>query len=144
MTHSYPTPQTAASAIAVFAGQVLLVRRRNPPAADLYAFPGGRSEPGETLEETALRELEEETGVTATNPRLYAFYDLKAEGDGDGPPSHFLLSVFRVDVEGISAVVAADDALEADWFPLEDAAKLPAPPSVLECIESLAREQEAG
>ncbi|MFN3441149.1 MAG: NUDIX domain-containing protein, partial [Rhizobium rosettiformans] len=54
-------PRLASSAIVERAGRFLLVRRGNPPAADLYAFPGGRSEPGETPEETALRELFEET-----------------------------------------------------------------------------------
>ena len=40
--------QPASSAILIRAGKVLLIRRLNPPAADLYAFPGGRAEPGET------------------------------------------------------------------------------------------------
>ena len=56
-------PRLASSAIVERAGRYLLIRRANPPAADLYAFPGGRAEPGETPEQTALRELQEETGL---------------------------------------------------------------------------------
>jgi ADP-ribose pyrophosphatase YjhB (NUDIX family) len=42
-------PALAVSAIVRRGGRYLLVLRANPPAADMYAFPGGRVEPGETL-----------------------------------------------------------------------------------------------
>ena len=42
------------------ASRVLLVHR---PAYDDWSFPKGKSEPGETIEQTALREVEEETGL---------------------------------------------------------------------------------
>jgi 8-oxo-dGTP pyrophosphatase MutT (NUDIX family) len=41
--------------------QVLLVHRRSPP---LWALPKGTPDAGETLEETALRETREETGIS--------------------------------------------------------------------------------
>ncbi len=44
-------------------GEVLLVRRRNPPDAGLWGFPGGHVEAGETLAEAAMREMAEETGL---------------------------------------------------------------------------------
>ena len=64
-------PRLASSAIVERDGRFLLVRRRNPPAADLFAFPGGRAEPGETPEQTAIRELFEETGLLGREPRLF-------------------------------------------------------------------------
>ena len=48
-----PNPQAASSAILERGGRYLLVRRKNPPSADMYAFPGGRAEPGETPDQTA-------------------------------------------------------------------------------------------
>ncbi|MCL6706877.1 NUDIX domain-containing protein [Pseudomonas sp. R2.Fl] len=140
----FPTPQPAASAIVERDGQLLLVKRRNPPAADLYAFPGGRSEPGETLEETALRELFEETGVRGRRPRLFAFYDLRSENDAPGMSTHFHLSVFRVEIAEEGDVTAADDAAEAAWFPIGTIADLPVPASVRECVERLILEQSTG
>ncbi len=52
--------------IAVFTteGETLLIRRRNHPNIYCWALPGGFLEMKETLYESALRELEEETGVT--------------------------------------------------------------------------------
>ncbi|UQN06366.1 NUDIX hydrolase [Deinococcus sp. QL22] len=44
-------------------GRVLLVRYRGSGA---WAFPKGHVEPGETLEQTAVREVQEETGVRAS------------------------------------------------------------------------------
>ena len=52
-------PETAA-AVAIFdeAGRILLVRER-----ELWSYPGGRLEPGETPEQAAVREAREEVGI---------------------------------------------------------------------------------
>lgn len=138
-------PQPASSAILLRHGRMLLIRRLNPPAADLYAFPGGRAEPGETPAETALREFFEETGIQAANPRLFATYDLKGENDAPDRRTHFFLSVFLVEAEDDAEPEAADDATEAGWFtPDEVLGGLPAPASVVECAERLRALLEAG
>jgi 8-oxo-dGTP diphosphatase len=129
-------PRLASSAIVERAGRFLLVRRGNPPAANLYAFPGGRAEPGETPADTALRELEEETGVVGRNPRLFETYELLPEPGVAG--SHYLLSVFRVEADDNSLVEARSDAVDAGWFLPEEIEDLPVPPSVRECLVKLA------
>ena len=45
--------------------EVLLIRRAVPPRAGEWSIPGGRIEPGETEQQAALRELLEETSITA-------------------------------------------------------------------------------
>ena len=125
----------ASSAIVERDGRYLLVLRRNPPAADMYAFPGGRGEEGETPAETALRELHEETGLRGRDPRLFATYDLPGR-DGPGGPS-FFLSVFRVEADAAGVAVAADDAAGLGWFSADEVARLPAPDSVRDCIARL-------
>jgi len=68
LNYSYEYPRPAVSAdIAVFRKsggimQILLILRKNPPYKGMWALPGGFMEKDETLEETAARELFEETG----------------------------------------------------------------------------------
>ena len=130
--------QHASSAILERDGRLLLIRRRNPPAADLFAFPGGRAEPGETPAETALREFQEETGIAAYDPILFATYDLKTEARNGEIESHFFLSVFTVKADASSEAIAADDAADQGWYTLEQIRRLPVPASVLDCVDKLA------
>lgn len=125
----------ASSAIVERSGRFLLVRRGNPPAANLFAFPGGRAEPGETPAETALRELHEETGVIGRNPQLFETVELLPEPGVAG--SHYLLSVFRVETDETCVATAESDALEAGWFLPDEIYELPVPPSVRDCVVRL-------
>jgi 8-oxo-dGTP diphosphatase len=62
----YPERPILAASVAVFRdGRVLLAARTAPPYDQVFSLPGGLVEPGESLEQAALRELTEETGVTA-------------------------------------------------------------------------------
>jgi 8-oxo-dGTP diphosphatase len=45
-------------------GRLLLIRRGRAPSRGLWSLPGGRVEPGETLEQAIEREVLEETGLT--------------------------------------------------------------------------------
>lgn len=131
-------PRLASSAIVERDGRYLLVRRANPPAADLYAFPGGRAEIGETPAETALRELKEETGITGSDAVLFETFDILPEADV--VDSHFHLSVFLVKDAGGETVEAASDASEAAWYLPEEILRLPVPASVRACVLRLAPE----
>ncbi len=85
------------------------MRRRNPPDAGLWGFPGGKVEPGETLEKAALRELREETGVIARMRAPLGHIDIAAEGFR-----------YRLDIalcEHVSGNARpADDVDAAQWF----------------------------
>lgn len=135
------TAKAASSAILERDGKFLLVLRRNPPSADMYAFPGGRAEAGETPDQTALREFEEETGIAARNPQLFSVYDLQSHAPDGSVTSHFFLSVFTVEADADAVAEAADDAAAIGWYSLDEIRRLPVPQSVLECAERLALRQ---
>lgn len=128
--------ELASSAILIRNGRMLLIRRKNPPSLDMFAFPGGRAEPDESPEETALREFEEETGIVARDPRLFATYDLHSENPG----RHFHLSVFLVEADAEAIAEARDDAADAGWFTPTEIRAMNCPASVLDCVDRLERE----
>jgi mutator protein MutT len=110
--------------------RLLLVRRGRAPSLGYYAFPGGRVEAGETLEEAARRELAEETGLVAGV--LSPLVRVPVEGDD----VDYDLQVFFGRYAG-GEPIAADDAAEATFFTLAEMEKLQMPISVLEVGRNL-------
>ena len=61
----------AACALIDVDGRVLLAERpAGKPMAGLWEFPGGKVEAGERPEDTLIRELKEELGITVSEPCL--------------------------------------------------------------------------
>lgn len=137
-------PAPASSVIVSRGHRYLLVRRRNPPAEDLYAFPGGRAEPGETPEEAAIRECAEETGIRIEAPALFATYDLVTHAPNGDVSHHFLLSVFTAREIGAEEARAGDDALECGWYTAAEILALPVPASVRDCVDRIEAARPSG
>ncbi|MCK0713623.1 NUDIX hydrolase [Chromohalobacter sarecensis] len=113
----HPIPATIAAVIRD--DNVLLVRRRNPPDANHWGFPGGKIDFGETIESAALRELYEETGVQANVAETFTAVNVFDHDDAGETKQHFvLIAVLCQWVSG--EPIAGDDALEARWMPIED------------------------
>ncbi len=94
-SRTYPTRPFLAASCAVFRdGKVLLASRGRPPWVDVYTLPGGLVEIGETLEQAALRELHEETGVTAEIVALTGHSDVIVRDDEGKVRTHFLVASF--------------------------------------------------
>lgn len=115
--YEYPRPSVSAD-IAVFRKrgnelQVLLIKRGNEPFKGMWALPGGFMEMDETLEETAARELEEETGLAGI--RLEQFHTF-SQVDRD-PRTRIVTTVYYgfTNKENDRAK-GGDDADEACWF----------------------------
>jgi ADP-ribose pyrophosphatase YjhB (NUDIX family) len=66
----YDNPVPAACCLVANGNGLLFARRAVEPCIGEWSLPGGFVEVGETTEEAALRELEEETGLRGANPRL--------------------------------------------------------------------------
>ncbi len=99
--------------------RVLLIRRKNDPFRGQYAFPGGFIEVGETAEDSARRELKEETGIEAGNLRLLGVYS-----DPRRDPRHHTITIaYLVLVRGQNPV-AGDDAAWAEFVAHAEKEKL--------------------
>ena len=93
--------------------KVLLVCRKNHPSIGYWALPGGFEEWYENLEDTARRELEEETGVKGLPVEQFACY-----GDYQRDPRARVITTayFSLVNEKEVRVKAGDDAADAAWF----------------------------
>jgi 8-oxo-dGTP diphosphatase len=102
--------------------QVLLVKRKYPPFAGMWALPGGFVHIDESLEAAAARELEEETAVTNVYiEQLYTFGEPKRD------PRTRVITVAYFALVADTAVKhqAGDDAEATGWFSMS------APPELL-------------
>ena len=126
-------PRLGAIAVVLDQDKVLLVRRKNPPDAGLWGFPGGHVDPGETALDAAARELAEETGVSARPVRYLTNLDILQYGQDGALQFHFLLAVVICDyISGTP--VAADDVSDARWIALADVATLPTSANVARIV----------
>jgi 8-oxo-dGTP diphosphatase len=106
-------------------GRLLLVRRGTEPGRGLWSVPGGRVEPGESVEEAVVREVAEETGLRVTAGRLVG----RVERVGPAGVV-YVIDDLEAHVEGAARLTAGDDADEARWFTDDEVAELP-------CVEGL-------
>ena len=109
-------PEVCVGAIAVSEDRLLLVRRGHGPAAGTWSVPGGRVEAGETLAEAVLRELAEETGLDGVCDELLGWVERMSADH------HFVILDFAVTVLEAAEPRAGDDAVEAEWVPLDEVA----------------------
>jgi len=103
-------------------GEVLLIRRANPPKQHEWSLPGGKVEFGEPLRTALLREIREETALEIEIVGLIDVAELVPAPGETG--NHYVLVDFTARALA-SEPVAATDALEARWFSLGEIAILP-------------------
>lgn len=103
--------------VVIWRSAVLLVKRRNPPYADMWALPGGHVDPSETFRRAAARELYEEAGVSGFTLLEVATFD----DPHRDPRGRYVSTAFFVHIPAHMepAPVAGDDAKEVKWLPLE-------------------------
>src|SRR3990170_4649119 len=66
--------RTATAIIEFPQDTILLIKRNTVPFKGYWALPGGRAEPGETVEQTVVREVKEETGLDVAVVRRIGEY----------------------------------------------------------------------
>ncbi len=100
-------PGVVAAVIPVLDGKIALVRRAMKPRRGAWVFPGGYVDQGEGVDEAAVREAWEETGLQVRLDRLLGVYS--RNGDDN------VLVVYAGTVIG-GALTSGEEELEAAWF----------------------------
>jgi mutator protein MutT len=131
--HDTKGPVTGASILVLKDGMVLVVKRGKEPSRGLWALPGGKQEWGETLEETARRELLEETGLTTANAEFLRFLEIIRRNDEGIVERHYLLGLHLVrQVSG--ELTAGDDADAVKWISRAELTSLDFTPDSLKIL----------
>jgi len=109
----YKSPKLAADGVILENGRILLIKRGNEPFKDKWALPGGFVEYGEKVEDAAVREVFEETGLKTEIIDLVGVYsDPNRDPRGHVVSTVFLLEKLSGDLKG------GDDAADAKFFDL--------------------------
>ena len=121
-TYQYPRPLVTVDVV-VFTSQttrqdVLLIQRGQEPFQGAWALPGGFVEMDESLEEAAIRELEEETGL-----EVVYLEQLQTYGDPGRDPRGRVISVAYCTLlpsRSIQHIQGGGDASQARWYPVDE------------------------
>lgn len=108
---NYRNPTPTVDIIIEIEGRIVLIERANPPLG--WALPGGFVDYGESLEQAARREAEEETGLEVAELRQFGAYSDPARD----PRQHNISFVFTATASG--QPVGGDDAARARLFRLD-------------------------
>ena len=105
---------------------ILLVKKSRGPYTGKLDLPGGKPEHGESPSQTLVREILEETGVTAYTSKLFDNYSVVAEQFVDKCTQeriHHMGMVYVIlsyDDEALIHEMNTEDSLGAEWYQLAD------------------------
>ena len=103
----HPDPKVAVASLIFQNGRVLLLKRSRPPAREKWCLPGGFVDRGETLEDAAVREVGEETGLEVRIDRLFGLYSY--------PGYPVVVAIFQVEILG-GRLAINDESRTSSWF----------------------------
>ena len=124
----YPPVFVTVDAVIRCQGRVLLIRRGQAPGKGLLAVPGGFLEPRDSVYQSAVRELEEETNLAMLEPALrkclkeVAVFDHPDRSQRGRVITH--AHYFDLGERALPAVEAGDDARSVEWVAIDRIAAL--------------------
>jgi len=126
-------PVQVAAALIVRGGRYLLTRRRaDVHLGGLWEFPGGKREPGESLEDCLRRELREELGIEIADPVLFRV--VRHDYAEKTVELHFFRCAIRA---GRPQPLGCADLR---WVAPEELAQFPLPPADRPLVDALCAE----
>jgi 8-oxo-dGTP diphosphatase len=144
VTASYEFPKRpvpAVGAIVYRASEALLVKRGSEPNRGRWSIPGGVLETAETVEDAAVRETLEETGVTVRPQRVFDVLDF-IDFEGERVRWHYVLIDLLCEyVRG--EPFPATDADNARFVPLRELGEYDVAPTALEVLRRASSARDA-
>ena len=110
-------------------GRLLLIRRGHDPHRGRWTLPGGRVEPGETLEQAVVRELREETGLDVRVGDVVGRVLIPA-----GEVAYDVVDFACTLVDPTAAPVAGDDAADVRFVDGTALRELPCTPRLIDTL----------
>ena len=120
----------AASVLITCMGKVLLVRSNT--TGEMWAFPGGKQEKDETLQQAASREIKEELGIDI-EPEMEL--DTFIFGAGE---RKYKIKCFVAEANSFDIKLDPEEIIEAKWYSLEEARNLNLTSTTREALEKFA------
>lgn len=120
MGREYPFQPIVGVGILIKRGEeYLLIKRASEPDKGLWTIPGGLVEVGERVEEAAVREAREETGLEVEIRETLDVIDKIVRDGEDRIRYHFIIVDFLAVPKG-GVMKASSDALDARWVRKEE------------------------
>jgi bifunctional NMN adenylyltransferase/nudix hydrolase len=122
----YPPIFSTADAVVIQSGHVLMIRRRAEPGKGLWALPGGyvNANTDKSVEDAAIRELREETGIKVPAPVLRGSIVRSRVFDAidRSPRGRIITHAFHIQLPDgdLPKVKGSDDADKARWVPIAE------------------------
>lgn len=132
----YPDRPFLAASVAVLRGErVLLAARGCPPLDGIFSLPGGLVEPGETLAEAALREVEEETGVQADLIGFIGPVEFIERDEAGRVRHHFVICAHAARWR-LGEARASEEAASVRWLAESEIEAVPTTPGLVPILRS--------
>ena len=123
MKRLYPKqPIIGVGAVIIKDGKILLEKRKNEPGKGKWSIPGGLVELGESVEQTVIREVKEETGLDVEKPEHIDVVDNIIRDENDEVKYHFVIIDYFMKLKG-GTLKAATDAEELRWVTFDEVQK---------------------
>lgn len=121
--------------------KLLVIHKGSGPYINRFDLPGGSLESGEGLLEAVIREVKEETGLTASVKKQIGVIDFKLPWQWkDFSHVHHTTVFYTAEVNGkiqIPEQFAGQDALGAEWMPFDKLSATNSSPLVIQAIKWL-------
>jgi len=115
------TGKTTTAIIPYPNNQILLVKRNTHPFVGFWALPGGRMDPGESAEQTVIREVKEETGLDAKIKWVVGEYverGMREDIDYEYYPTCFVMKPVGGELKKQDSEIQAMQLFSIDALPL--------------------------